>query len=103
MSRLQAPFGQPGTLSEEFLEKHSGHTSVQFVGNVNKQEIKSKLLKLKANKATGCDNIPPQILKLMHTYCQDQFNLLFLINKSVDINTLPDALKLADVVAVYKK
>ncbi len=49
----------------------------------------------------GCDNIPPKILKT-GAYVLSR-PIKFLINQSVDANTFPGALKLADAVPVYKK
>ncbi len=63
---------------------------------MSEQEVRSKLLKLNVKTASGCDNIPPKILKI-GLYVLPR-PITFLINKYVDTNTFPDALKLADVV-----
>ncbi len=68
---------------------------------LSEQTVRSRLLKINVKKATGWDNIPPKILKIGANVLARP--ITFLINKSVDTNTFPDALKYAEVWPVYKK
>jgi len=110
--------GQPDVITqtesvEEIISTHSDHASVLKIKDrhipadnfefkrVNANDVHKLLSGLKSNKATGFDLIPPKLLKLgAASLCQP---LQYLINLSFTTCSFPSALKMAEVVPVFKK
>ena len=59
------------------------------------------LISINIRKTTGCDLIPDKLIKEGADFlCK---SIQSLINKCIDTSTFPNALKLADVVPIFKK
>ena len=69
--------------------------------SVRPEEIAEKLKCLKANKATGCDQMPAKILKIISPSLATP--LANLVNMSLSQSQFPQELKLADVSPIFKK
>ena len=69
--------------------------------SVKPEEVFTKLQKLKLNKATGCDNMPANFLKIVSLNIATP--LASLINASIRQCQFPHDLKLANVSPVFKK
>ena len=68
---------------------------------VGNEEVYTKLRDLKYNKATGCDQIPAKVIKMV---AQDLATpLASIINASINQSRFQQDLKLADVSSVFKK
>ena len=72
-----------------------------FLSPVLDQEILRELKKLNVNKSSGPDDITSKLARL----CADELKipLTILYNKSIQTATYPSQLKLAKVIALYKK
>ena len=68
---------------------------------VSEDYILKKLCKLNPNKSTGIDEIPAKFLKDGATEIKTV--ITHLINLSIDTATVPDELKFAKVIPLYKK
>ncbi len=64
-------------------------------------DVLAALLNLDTNKATGPDGIPPRILK--ECAYQIASSLCLLLNQSLQLSTLPEEWKLANIIPIYKK
>ena len=88
---LSIPANQHGNTHppESFAFKPVGH-----------EEVYRKLRNLKCNKATGCDQMPAKVLKIVSQNLATP--LASIINASINQSRFPQDLKLADVSPVYK-
>ncbi len=103
---------RPNFLSEIF-EKHKNHESILKIKEhhsnnspfsfkpVSVTYVKGILSKIKANKSTGCDEIPPKVVKM----CSEELSvpLTDMINSAFQNNIFPDDLKYADLAPIFKK
>ena len=64
-------------------------------------DVLAALLSLDTNKATGPDEIPPRILK----ECAHQIapSLCLIFNQSLQLGSLPEEWKLANIIPIHKK
>ncbi len=87
------------TSFRDYLDHPNPHTF--FLHPVQEIEMQKQLLKLKTNKGPGHDNISPKLLKL----CADVVTkpLTHIINLSFLNGSIPDPLKIAKVIPVFKK
>ena len=84
----------------KIIENNQNQTTFNF-SHITPEITKKHLKKLNPKKATGCDNIPPKILRTSaDTIC---YPLTDIINNMIDQNCFPDLLKKAQVTPVYKK
>jgi hypothetical protein len=95
------------------LEKHGNHSSIikikQHVSSrncfsfqqTNENDVLKVLKEIDVTKATGCDNLPPRIIKYSISYLVPILTLL--INKCVDECVFPMQLKLAEISSIFKK
>ena len=67
---------------------------------VGHEEVYRKLSNLKCNKATGCDQMPAMVLKIVSQNLATP--LASISNASINQSRFPQDLKLADVSPVYK-
>ena len=65
------------------------------------EDVKLEIMRLNPRKSSGPDNIGAKVLQL----CPDIFayNLTLIYNKSIEKGEYPDNMKLAKVIALYKK
>jgi len=63
-------------------------------------ELYKLIMQLKNNKSPGPDNIGPKLIK--YIACERCYSLLCVFNLSFDKGLVPDKLKLAKVVPVFK-
>ena len=69
--------------------------------NVTENEVSDCINKLKTNKSPGPDMIFPRLLKVAKNEFAKPLTTLF--NKSLQLGTMPDDWKLANVTPIYKK
>ena len=67
----------------------------------NSIEVKEAMMKIKTNKATGCDQIPPRVIKESAEILCHPFSELF--NYIVNKSRIPQQWKLGEVTPVFKK
>ena len=98
---------------QNIIEKYSLHESIVAIRRnckvtsefrfhkVSVEYINKILVKVKSNKATGFDNIPPKIIKL----CADEMAVPMtdMINTAIESNIFPNDMKFADLCPVFKK
>ncbi len=102
------------TFLADIFNKHSNHESILRIKAhhsnvdipftfkpVHPDYVKNILSKLNANKSTGCDNIPPKVVKL----CADELcgPMTDMINSAIRNNVFPDDMKKADLAPLFKK
>ena len=114
--------GQPDLLDvnediEDVFLAHESHESVQYIeqymkdqkgsnntftfSHVTMNDVLKELRSINIRKTTGCDLIPGKLIKEGADFlCKP---IQSLINKCIDTCTFPNALKLADVVPIFKK
>ena len=92
---------------------YTNHPSIEAIKHRNKipesfafktvgnEEVYKKLQDLKCNKATGCDQIPAKVIKMVAQNVATP--LASIINASINQSRFPQDLKLADVSPVFKK
>ena len=78
-------------------EAHQVLNSLDFSPGI----IKSRIMKLKSNKAPGCDNIMPRILKELVEEIICPLSMLF--TESFSHSSVPDDWKRANVTPLFKK
>jgi len=71
-----------------------------FFSPVTCDELYKLIMQLKNNKSPGPDNIGPKLIK--YIACERCYSLLCVFNLSFDKGLVPDKLKLAKVVPVFK-
>ena len=71
-----------------------------FLTPITEHELSVEINKLPQNKAPGIDNIPSGIIKLTTDFITTPLTHIF--NTSFDSATVPDSLKIAKVIPVYK-
>ena len=64
-------------------------------------EVKETMMKIKTNKATGCDQIPPRVIKESAEILCHPFSELF--NYILEKSRIPQQWKLGEVTPVFKK
>ena len=64
-------------------------------------EVKETMVKIKTNKATGCDQIPPRVIKESAEILCHPFSELF--NYILEKSRIPQQWKLGEVTPVFKK
>ncbi len=122
-STVASSIGSPDEIDvneENFIQnvlgRHQSHESVIAIKDMVKEApvidkfdfkhvtedtVSKALSKLKANKATGCDNIPPRLVKVSH---EDISSMLTgIINRGFDTNSFPDDMKRAEISPIHKK
>ena len=102
---------------EDVFLAHESHESVQYIrqymidengrnntftfSRVAMNDVLKELRSINIRKTTGCDLIPGKLIKEGADFqCK---SLQLLINKCIDTCTFLNALKLADVVPIFKK
>ena len=79
---------------------HANDSNFQF-SDVSSNDIRTILKKLNIRKATGCDNIPPKLLRIgAEILCSP---ITYLVNMAFRTSCFPDMLKQAEVTPIYKK
>jgi hypothetical protein len=79
--------------------EHPDNVKFQF-HHVSQDLVLSILKRLNVKKATGCDNIPPKLLRMgSDVLCTP---LTYLINCSITTSCFPDMLKQAEVTPIFK-
>ena len=98
---------------DDIVEPHELNDSVQFIRSkidsvnefsfkcVSATDILKMLKKLNCRKATGCDSIPPKLLKIGAE--QLYIPITFLVKKCLVMGKFPDELKSAEVAPIFKK
>ena len=100
VSSITTQYGNHSSI--ELIKDHTmgavGEFNFQYVSS---DVIMSLLNKLNIRKATGCDNIPPKLLRIgSHILC---IPLTYLVNNCIQSSCFPDMLKQAEVTPIYKK
>ena len=72
-----------------------------FLSPIQESEIRLEILKLNNRKSPGPDNLSPKILKSCEPYLRKPLTEVF--NHSFQTGTYPSKLKIAKVIALYKK
>ena len=72
-----------------------------FMAPVNEVEVLRELQKLDIRKTAGPDNFTPRLANIMAQYIYKPLTDLY--NKAIEEATFPSGLKLAKVIALYKK
>ena len=70
--------------------------------HVNPDNVRSVIQSINANKATGYDMMPPQLVKLSGPYILC-YPLCSILNLSLDKGVFPDSMKHAEIVPVFNK
>ena len=72
-----------------------------FLSPTSEHEIKVELKRLNPRKSAGADMISPKFLK----YCCDNISypLMYIFNKSMEDATYPSHMKIAKILALFKK
>ncbi len=87
--------------SESYVRRNCSAESVMSFNMVCPDVVRKRPSSLNARKATGCDGIPPKLIKLASgVLCNP---LCYLINEYFGQSIFPNELKLAQVTPVYKK
>lgn len=81
-------------------KKQTPNTNSIFLGPTDPTEIENTLKSLKPKKSYGHDNISTHFLKQMGSAVAEPISIL--VNKSLSDGVVPDSLKLAKVVPIYK-
>ena len=82
------------------VDKNGSNTTFTF-SHVTMNAVLKELRLVNIKKTTGCDLIPGKLIKERADFlCKPVQSL---INTSIDTSTFPKALKLADVVPIFKK
>lgn len=97
--KLQEQCDQSGPNYQTYLGDRQNRSLFMFPASL--QEITKMICQLKSRKASGDDQISPKILK----ECIDILSkpVLHIINLTIETGTVPDKLKLAKVIPIYKK
>jgi hypothetical protein len=72
-----------------------------FLTPITETELHEEIMKLHVNKSPGMDEIPPKLVK-----CTDPFiikPLCHIFNLSFTQGLVPESLKIAKVIPIYKK
>ena len=80
---------------------HSSISDSLFVENVTVEELYILINSLKCNKSCGSDSISPQLVKDNIEYLCEP--LTYLYNLSLMQGIVPDCLKIAKVIPIFKK
>ena len=80
-------------------ERVSINSSFSF-SSVSLNDLEQELENLDCKKASTLKNIPPRILKTSSKYCSSP--LVRILNKSLEISSFPNELKLADITPIFK-
>lgn len=95
------------------INKHVNHESVEYIKHhicqdqtfhfqpVSESDVSKKLKALNAKKATGCDKIPPKLIKMGEQKLAKPITSL--INMSIKQSIFPESLKCAQVTPIFKK
>ena len=101
----------------DIIDTHSNNESVLYIKEnirtqnvsaprfvfkqVSNDQVLDKIRQLNSKKSAGCDNFPPKLIKLgASILCQP---LTYIINKCIQSNIFPNALKYAEVSPIFKK
>jgi hypothetical protein len=84
---------------ESLKYKNNGEWLVSI--EITELEVQAELLNLKKDKSMGPDNMNPFFLKECGVQLTVPITLIF--RKSLELGTVPDEWKLADVIPIYKK
>ena len=89
----------PGGDHNKYLKNKVPHT--MFLSPIDEVEIGKEISKMNSKKSPGPDNISPKILK----YCEHEIKkpLTKIFNSSIESAIYPTQLKIAKVIALYKK
>ena len=88
-----------GKSFDSYLNNKVQHT--MFLTPIMESEITSEILKLNSRKSAGPDNLSPKILKACEPEIRKPLTEIF--NWSFETATYPSKLKIAKVLALYKK
>ena len=82
------------------IDQNGSNNTFTF-SHVTMNDVLKELRSINIRKTTGCDLIPGKLIKEGADFlCKP---IQSLINKCIDTCTFPNALKLADVVPIFKK
>ena len=86
---------------EQYMIDQNGSNNTFTFSHVTMNDVLKELRSINIRKTTGCDLIPGKLIKEGADFlCKPMQSL---INKCMDTCTFPSALKLADVVPIFKK
>ena len=86
---------------EQYMKDRNGSNNTFTFSHVTMNDVLKALRSINIRKTTGCDLIPGKLIKERADFlCKP---IQSLINKCIDTCTFPNALKLADVVSIFKK
>ena len=85
---------------DTYLPKTRASQRSIYLSPTDPEEILSLIISLKPKKSTGHDNISPLFINNNKHALMKPISIL--INKSMEIGTVPDACKIAKVVPIYK-
>src|SRR5260221_5786291 len=80
--------------------RHSVQNSI-YLEPITRAELLLLIENLNLHKSSGADNIGPKIIKEAASLLIDP--ILYIFNKSFEYGIVPDQLKLAKVIPIYKK
>ena len=85
----------------QIIEHHNQDLPEFSFKKVSPQYVKKVLSSIKSNKSTGCDEIPPKVVKL----CAEELSVPFadMVNSAFESCEFPDDLKKADLSPLFKK
>ena len=86
-------------LLSDYLNNQCNNST--FIQPIDSEEIANIISTLNMNRSSGQNSIPQKILNLLKIYISKQLADLFNLSFSSDV--FPSLLKIAKVVAVYKK
>lgn len=72
-----------------------------FLSPIDESEITKEILQMNSKKSPGPDNLSPKILKFCEPFIRKPLSLLF--NSTIELAIYPTQLKIAKVLALYKK
>jgi hypothetical protein len=87
--------------SENHNLKRKESTKTMFVFPVTESELEKVAKGLKNKLSAGIDEIPDYVVKTVHKTAKETFTNIY--NASLESGILPDQLKIAKVVPLYKK
>ena len=86
---------------EQYMKDQYGSNNTFTFSHVTMNDVLKELRSINIRKTTGCDLIPGKLIKEGAEFLCKPIHSL--INKCIDTCTFPNALKLADVVPIFKK
>ena len=100
-ANLSAKIAEPNLQYDTYLKQcHVATTNNFFMMPTDPLEIESTIRLLKPKKSAGNDHISSWLLKKLNYHIS--YPLCYLINKSFEHGIVPDGLKIAKVIPIYK-